>query len=128
MLERARVVGIGAIELREQERNVLEPRVGVCPAHEAVERPGVALVMAGMELLEVLPAFCLGPGQRDLDDLAHLRRPSPERLDELTQREAAGRLRSKFVFMDVLHGARILAAVRRALTKVAPATERACDV
>jgi hypothetical protein len=31
------------------------------------------------------------------------------------------------MFMDVLHGARILAAVRRALTQAAP-EEPACDV
>jgi hypothetical protein len=34
----------------------------------------------------------------------------------------------KSVFMDVLHGDRILAAVRRALTLAAPAVEPACDV
>jgi hypothetical protein len=32
------------------------------------------------------------------------------------------------VLMDVLHGDRILAAVRRALTLVAPVMEPACDV
>jgi hypothetical protein len=85
-------------------------------------------MMTGMELLEVLPAFFLGPREGDLDHLAHLRRPSSERLDELAQRQAAGGLRLKSVFMDVLHGDRILAAVRPALTQVAPATEPACDV
>jgi hypothetical protein len=70
--------------------------------------------MAGVELLEVLPAFCLGAGERDLHDVTHLRRPSSERLDELAQGQAARGLRTKLVFMDVLHGARILAAVRPA--------------
>jgi hypothetical protein len=79
-----------------------------------------------MELPEVLLAFCLGPGQRDLDDLAHLGSPAPERLDELAQGEAAGRLRAKLVFMDVLHGARILAAVRRALPPYPLVVEGAC--
>lgn len=80
-----------------------------------------------MELLEVLSAFCLGAGERDLDEMTHLRRPSSKRLDELSQSEASRRLRTEFVFMDVLHGARILAAVRRALTLAAPASELACD-
>ena len=90
-------------------------------------RTGLAVMVSGVELLEVLAAFCLRPGQRDLDDLAHLRRPPSQRLDELSKGQAARRLRLKSVFMDVLHGARILAAVRRALTQVAPATETACD-
>jgi hypothetical protein len=84
-------------------------------------------VVPGVELLQVLAAFCIGPGQRDLDDLAHLRGPPSQRLDELAKGQAARRLRLKSVFMDVLHGARILAAVRRALTQAAPATETACD-
>ena len=71
-------------------------------------------MMSGMELLEVLPAFCLGAGERDLDDVAHLGRPSAKRLDELAQAQAARGLRTEFVFMDVLHGDRILAAVRSA--------------
>jgi hypothetical protein len=83
--------------------------------------------MAGMELLEVLAAFCVRSGQRNLDDVPHLRRPSSKGLDELSQRKAARWLRLKSVFMDVLHGARILAAVRRALILAAPAVENACD-
>jgi hypothetical protein len=59
--------------------------------------------------------------------MAHLRRPSPKGLNELSQRQAARWLRLKPVFMDVLHGARILAAVRRALILAAPAVETACD-
>ena len=74
--------------------------------------------MTGVELLEVLAAFCLGAGQRDLDHLAHLRRPASQRLDELAQRQAAGGLGPKSVLMNVLHGDRILAAVRRALPLV----------
>ncbi len=80
-----------------------------------------------MELLEVLAAFFVGAGQGDLDHLAHLGRPAPKRLDELAQRQAARGLRLESVFMDVLHGDRILAAVRRALTVAAPAVEPACD-
>jgi hypothetical protein len=83
--------------------------------------------MPGVELLEVLSAFCIRSGQRDLDDVTHLRRPSAKGFDELSQRQAARWLRLKSVFMDVLHGARILAAVRRALTLAAPAVETACD-
>ena len=37
-----------------------------------------ALVVAGMELLQVLPAFLLGAGERDLDDMTHLGRPAPQ--------------------------------------------------
>ena len=84
-------------------------------------------MVPGMELLEVLAAFCLGPGQRDLDDVAHLRRPASERLDELTQGEASRGLWLKSVFMDVLHGDRILAAVRRAHPLAAPVPEPAGD-
>ena len=80
-----------------------------------------------MELLEVLPAFSLRSGQCDLDDLAHLGGPAPKRFDELAQREATGRLRAKLMFMDVLHGARILAAVRRALPPPLPVVEGSCD-
>lgn len=83
--------------------------------------------MTGMELLEVLSTFCLGAGERDLDEVTHLGRPSSKRLDELSQGEAARRLRTELVFMNVLHGARILAAVRRALTQAASASEPACD-
>ena len=83
--------------------------------------------MAGMELLDVVPAFCLGASERDLDDLTHLRRPAAQRFDELAQGQAAGGLRTKLMLMDVLHGDRILAAVRRALTQAAP-EEPACDV
>jgi hypothetical protein len=79
-----------------------------------------------MELLQVLAAFCLGAGEGDLNDVPHLRRPASKRLDELAQGQAARRLRTEFVFMDVLHGDRILAAVRRALTMAAP-WEPACD-
>jgi hypothetical protein len=46
----------------------------------------------------------------------------------LPERQAAGGLRLKSVFMDVLHGDRILAAVRRALTDAALAAEPTCDV
>jgi hypothetical protein len=83
--------------------------------------------MARVELLHLLLAFLLGAGQRDLHELAHLGRPAPKRFDELPQREATRRLGTKLMFMDVLHGARILAAVRRALTQAAP-EEPACDV
>jgi len=73
-------------------------------------------MVPGVELLEILPAFLVRAGERDLDHLAHLRRPAPKRFDELAQGQAARGLRLKSVFMDVLHGDRILAAVRRALT------------
>ena len=82
--------------------------------------------MTGMELLEVLAAFCLRAGERDLHDVTHLGRPSAERLDELAQGQAARRLRAEFVFMDVLHGDRILAAVRSAHPMAAPVTRCAC--
>jgi hypothetical protein len=81
-----------------------------------------------MKLLKVLAALGLGPRQRDLHDLAHLRRPSAQGLDELAKGERASRLRLKSVLMKVLHGARILAAVRRAHSVAAPALEPACDV
>ena len=84
--------------------------------------------MSGMELLEVLAAFCLRAGERDLHDVAHLRRPSTQGLDELAQGQGACRLRAELVFMDVLHGDRILAAVRRALPVVLRELEPACDV
>lgn len=71
--------------------------------------------MARVELLEVLAAFQLRAGECDLDDMAHLRRPASQRLDELAQGQAASRLGAESVFMKVLHGARILAAVRGAL-------------
>jgi hypothetical protein len=58
--------------------------------------------------------------------VAHLRRPASERLDELTQGEASRGLWLKSVFMDVLHGDRILAAVRRALILVDSVAEPAC--
>jgi hypothetical protein len=80
-----------------------------------------------VELLEVLAAFCLRAGERDLDDVAHLRRPAAKRFDELAQGQAARRLRAKPVFMDVLHGDRILAAVRFAHPLAAPVRRRACD-
>jgi ABC-type transport system substrate-binding protein len=117
VLETAGVVLLRPFDLGQQRRDVVEPRVGIGPAHEAVERPRLAIVVAGMERLEVLLAFSLGPGEGDLDDLAHLRRPAPERLDELAEGERAGRLRAKLVFVDVLHGVRILAAVRRTPTR-----------
>lgn len=84
-------------------------------------------MVAGVELLEVLAAFCLCAGERDLDDMPHLRRPAPERFDELAQGQAARGLRTEFVFMDVLHGDRILAAVRRAHPLAAPVPKPACD-
>jgi hypothetical protein len=82
--------------------------------------------MAGMELLEVLPAFCLGASESDLDEMAHLGSPSAQGLDELAQGEAARRLWAELVFMNVLHGVRILAAVRGALPVAAPVMEPAC--
>lgn len=127
MLEGAAIVRIGPFQLGQEQGYLLEPRVGIGPAHEAVVRAGLPFVVAGMELLEVLAAFFLRPGQRDLDEMTHLRRPAPERLDELPERETAGRLRLKLVFMNVLHGARILAAVRRALTLAVPTPDTACD-
>jgi len=84
--------------------------------------------MPSVELLDVLATFCLRPRQGDLDDVAHLRRPAPKRLDELTKGKATRRLGAKLVLMDVLHGDRILAAVRRAHTATAPVVEPACDV
>jgi hypothetical protein len=81
-----------------------------------------------MELLEVLPAFCIRAGKRDLDDVTHLGRPATQGLDELAQGQTARRLRTESVFMDVLHGARILAAVRRAHPVVVRETQPACDV
>ena len=120
VLERSGVVGIGPVKLREEQWNVLEPRVGVRPAHEAVERSGLAIVVAGVDLLEILTALGLAAGEGDLDHLPHLRGPPSQRLDELAQGQAASGLRLKSVFMDVLHGDRILAAVRRALSQAAP--------
>jgi oligopeptide transport system substrate-binding protein len=104
VLERAGIVRIGALDLRQKKRDILEPGIRVRPAQEAVIRTRLALVMARVELLEVLPPFCLGACQRDLDQLPHLRRPAAERLDELAQREAAGWLGLKSVLMNVLHG------------------------
>jgi len=128
VLERAIVVGIGPVELGQQERDILETRIGVGPAHEAVERSRLALMVPGVELLEVVPTFFVSAGQRDLDHVPHLGRPAPQRFDELAQGQAARGLRLESVFMDVLHGDRILAAVRRALTLAAPGLEPACDV
>jgi hypothetical protein len=85
-------------------------------------------MVPGMELLEVLPALVVRTGERDLHHLPHLGRPSTERLDELPQRQASRGLWLKSVFVDVLHGARILAAVRRALSLAALLDEVACDV
>jgi len=127
VLHGAGIVLVAALHLGEQQGDILDPGIRVGPANEGVHRPRLTLVMAGVELLDVLPAFCLRAGQCDLDDVAHLRRPASERLDELAQGQAPGWLRAKFVFMDVLHGDRILAAVRRALTLAAPVTEPACD-
>ena len=112
VLHGAGVVGVGAFDLGQQQRDVVDPGVGVRPADEGVHRSGLPVVVPGMELLEVLPTFCLGAGERDLDDVTHLGRPAAERLDELAQGQAARGLRTEFVFMDVLHGDRILAAVR----------------
>src|SRR5690606_28101472 len=128
VVEGVGIVRIGALDLGEEERDILEPRVRVRPADERIERTGRPVAVAGVELLEVLPTFCLRAGERDLRHVAHLRRPASERLDELAQRQAGRWLRTKSVFMDVLHGDRILAAVRRALSRDAPATEPACDV
>jgi hypothetical protein len=61
-------------------------------------------VVPGMELLEVLPAFGFRACEGDLDQLAHLRRPATERLDELAEREATGRLRPKAMLVEGLHG------------------------
>jgi hypothetical protein len=66
----------------------------------------------GVVPLHVLLPFQLAAGQRDLGHLSHLGRPAPEGLDKLTEGKAACGLGHKLVFMDVLHGARILAAVR----------------
>ena len=81
-----------------------------------------------MELLEVLAPLVIRAREGDLNHLPHLGRPAPERLDELAERQAARWLWLKSVFMDVLHGDRILAAVRRALILAAPVLEPACDV
>ena len=89
-------------------------------------RPASAIVVPGMKLLKVLAALGLGPRQRDLHDLAHLRRPSAQGLDELAKGERTSRLRLKSVLMKVLHGARILAAVRRALPQDVRVAEAAC--
>jgi hypothetical protein len=61
-------------------------------------------MMARVKAAQVLLALRLGPGERDLDDLAHLRRPAAERFDELAERQAAGRLRPESVLMGLLHG------------------------
>ena len=61
-------------------------------------------MVAGVELLQVLLPLGLGSRQRDLRDLAHLRRPATEGLDELAKRQAAGRLRSEAVLMSCMHG------------------------
>jgi hypothetical protein len=84
--------------------------------------------MAGMELLHVLPAFCLRAREGDLDHLPHFGRPATERFDELAQRQTTDRLGAKSMLMNVLHGDRILAAVRRALPDAVLARESACDV
>ena len=89
-------------------------------------RPAGTIMVPGMELLEVLPALGLRPRQRDLHDLPHLRRPSAQGLDELAKGERTSRLRLKSVLMKVLHGARILAAVRRALPQDVRVAEAAC--
>lgn len=60
--------------------------------------------MARMEGLEVLLPLGLRARQRDLRDLPHLRRPAAERLDELSEREAARGLRPKAVIVGRLHG------------------------
>ncbi len=85
-------------------------------------------MVPGMELLDVLPAFCLCAGEGDLNDVTHLGRPAANGLDELAQRQTARRLRTESVFMNVLHGDRILAAVRRAYPVVLRETQPACDV
>ncbi len=113
VLERAGVFRIGPVDLREEQRNLLDSRVGIGPPQEAVVRPCLPVMVSRMELLEVLPAFCLGASERDLDQLAHLRRPASKGLDELSEGQRSGGLWDEFVFVDVLHGARILAAVRR---------------
>ncbi len=83
--------------------------------------------MTSVELLKILAALELRPRERNLNEMAHLRRPASKRFDELAQGQTTGGLRAKLVFMNVLHGARILAAVRRALTLVALVVEPACD-
>jgi len=60
--------------------------------------------MAGVERLEVLLPFGLGARQRDLRHLSHLGCPSAQRLDELSESEAARWLRPKAVIMGRLHG------------------------
>ena len=57
-----------------------------------------------VEPLEILLPFGIGPGQRDLGDLPHLRRPAPERLDELAEGERPCRLVPEPVIMGLLHG------------------------
>ena len=84
--------------------------------------------MAGVELLDILPTFCIGAGERDLNHVPHLGRPPAERLDELAQRQAPGRLGAKSVLMEVLQCARILAAVRRLAAEATPCTEPECGV
>jgi hypothetical protein len=65
--------------------------------------------MAGVELLQVLAAFGLAPGERDLGHLAHLGRPASQRFHELAKAEAAGRLRLKLVLVGLVHSRPILA-------------------
>ncbi len=83
--------------------------------------------MTSVELLKILAAFELRPCKSNLNEVAHLRRPASKGFDELAQGQPTGGLGPELVFMNVLHGARILAAVRRALTLVALVVEPACD-
>jgi hypothetical protein len=104
MVEGADVVILAPLDLGQQERNVVKPGIGVGPSHEGVELRRLSLVMAGVERLEVLLPLRLRSGERDLRNLPHLGGPSAKRLDELSEGEAAGRLRPKAVIVGRLHG------------------------
>ena len=84
------VLLLGTLDLGQQGRHRVRPRVGVRPAHERVERPRLALGVTVVKALEVLLSFRLGPGRGDLRDLrisgVHLRRDSTNwrRVSDLT--------------------------------------------
>jgi hypothetical protein len=61
-------------------------------------------VMPSMEATQVVLALGLGPGQRDLGNLPHLRGPSTQGFHELAEGETTGWLGPEPVLMDVLHG------------------------
>jgi oligopeptide transport system substrate-binding protein len=116
MFEPAGVLGFRAFDLGQQRRDVFQAGIRVRPAHEAIEWAGLAIVVARVEGLQVSLPFLFRPGDSDLGDLSHLRRPASERLDELAEGQRPWWLGLKLVFVDVLHGVRILAAVRRTPT------------